>query len=600
MDSVAVVAAIPVERCVVGRDLTEPRLSFDGSAMVYALSASGATVLIWHPLDGSPERQLTSYPSPRAGRGFGGGCWCWTAGGDGVVYVATDGNLWLQPLPGGAVRKLTDHGPDRSASSPCAAPDGGHLVFVLDQAEVWSVSLVDLAARRIDEAAADFCLDPCVQPGGIVRWQAWSVPDMPWDAAQIHSATLDGKPLPPMVPCGSAQQPRALADGRLAYLRDDTGWLNVWVDEAPVIAEPFEHAGPTWGAGQCSFVGSPDGRELAFTRNEGGFGRLCVVDLASRQVRDVARGVHGQLSWHGSRLAALRSGARTPTQVVVYDTDTWSRTVVAIGPLSGWEDESLAEPELVEVAAGDGAHIAARLYLADAPTTRLLCWLHGGPTDQWQVTFMPRIAYWRSRGWNVLVPDHRGSTGHGRAYQQALRERWGEVDVGDVLAVLSHARAQGWAAADTTVLIGGSAGGFTALSVIATDPEAVAAGVVAYPVTDLFDLSERSHRFERHYMHTLVGALPEAEARFRSRSPVSFAHKLARRPLLIMHGDSDPVVPVEHSTVLAERINAAGGDAQLTVYAGEGHGFRQPVNQLDEYARIEAFLARHVPQGSVR
>ena len=93
------------------------------------------------------------------------------------------------------------------------------------------------------------------------------------------------------------------------------------------------------------------------------------------------------------------------------------RSVVAVGPLSGWEDLPLAEPELVEFDAPDHSVLHARLYRADTPTDRMLCWLHGGPTDQWQVTFMPRIAYWRALGWNVLVPDHRGSTGHGRAYR---------------------------------------------------------------------------------------------------------------------------------------------------------------------------------------
>ena len=70
------------------------------------------------------------------------------------------------------------------------------------------------------------------------------------------------------------------------------------------------------------------------------------------------------------------------------------------------------------------------LYRANA-STRVLVWLHGGPTDQWQVTWMPRIAHWRSRGWNVLVPDHRGSTGHGRAYQQAMQGRLGALQAGN-------------------------------------------------------------------------------------------------------------------------------------------------------------------------
>ncbi|MDP9464398.1 MAG: prolyl oligopeptidase family serine peptidase, partial [Actinomycetota bacterium] len=386
-------------------------------------------------------------------------------------------------------------------------------------------------------------------------------------------------------------------DGTAVCLRADTGWLNVWLDDSPLIDEPFEHGGPTWGMGQRSFVASPDGRRIAFTRNESGFGRLCVVEVGNGTIHEVARGVHGQLSWQGGRLAALRSGARTPTQVIVYDDATWERSVVAVGPLSGWEDLPLAEPDLVEIAAADGCTLHARLYRADTVTGRMLCWLHGGPTDQWQVTFMPRIAYWRGRGWNVLVPDHRGSTGHGRAYQQALRGRWGELDVSDTADVIAHAHSLGWGSPASTAIVGSSAGGFTALGVAASNQRLIAAVIVAYPVTDLSDLAERSHRFERHYTDSLVGKLADAEPLYRDRSPLNFADRLTATPLLVLHGDSDPVVPVEQSRAFVERCLAAGGDVELVVYEGEGHGFRKPENQLDEYRRMQGFLARHVLGG---
>ena len=117
--------------------------------------------------------------------------------------------------------------------------------------------------------------------------------------------------------------------------------------------------------------------------------------------------------------------------------------------------------------------------------------------------------------------------------------------------------------------------------------------MVLYPVTDLADLAERSHRFERHYTDTLVGPLPEALEVAHERSPAFHADRFTTTPLLILHGDEDPVVPVEQSRVFAARVEAAGGDVTLHVYEGEGHGFRQPAHQLDEYDRVERFLGRH-------
>ena len=96
----------------------------------------------------------------------------------------------------------------------------------------------------------------------------------------------------------------------------------------------------------------------------------------------------------------------------------------------------------------------------------MLVWVHGGPTDQWQADFRPRISYWWSRGWDVLVVDPRGTTGHGREYQRALNGAWGRVDVDDTAALIRHGHDQGWALPDTTVVIGGSSGGLTVLGVL--------------------------------------------------------------------------------------------------------------------------------------
>ena len=79
--------------------------------------------------------------------------------------------------------------------------------------------------------------------------------------------------------------------------------------------------------------------------------------------------------------------------------------------------------------------------------------------------------------------------------------------------------------------------------------------------------------------------------RFRALSPINRADRIVS-PVLVFHGADDPVVPVAHSVMLAARIRSGGGDVELVVYEGEGHGFRDPTNQRDEYERTERFLRR--------
>jgi dipeptidyl aminopeptidase/acylaminoacyl peptidase len=214
-----------------------------------------------------------------------------------------------------------------------------------------------------------------------------------------------------------------------------------------------------------------------------------------------------------------------------------------------------------------------------------MCWVHGGPTDQWQVDFRPRIAYWCSRGWDVLVVDPRGSTGHGRAYQQALNGGWGRLDVDDTAALIRHAHREGWARPESTVVIGGSSGGLTVLGVLADHPHLVAGGIASYPVSDLAVLSKGTHRFEAHYTDTLVGTA----GHFETLSPIHRAERIVG-PLLLFHGSADEVVPIAQSNALVDRIRAGRGTVDYVVYDGEGHGFRDPANVRDEYERTERFL----------
>jgi dipeptidyl aminopeptidase/acylaminoacyl peptidase len=607
-DSTRVTASM----CARGRVLAEPRLSPDGATLAVAVTVDGRGSLVLVAADGGPELQLAAGPPVAPAAAYGGGVFDWVPTGDALVYVGADGLLYRQPVDGRPPRTVIANGP---VTAPAVSPDGHRVAYVLDGRHVAVASLDQQGPWPVRLSdSPDFCFDPAWAPDGrSVAWHEWNVPAMPWDDSRIVVALAQGTTKPAAVALPgpvAASQPRFSPDGStLGFLCDGEGWLNVWRadpdggDPRPLLVEPAEHGGPSWGPGERSWAWSPDGRQVVFCRNEGGFGRLCLLTLADGTVTELDRGVYGGLSWRGSRLGGIRGGARTPTQAVVLQPSRAAegRRSLVRGPVAGFEAAGLVEPELVEWEGEDvpgvGRGVHGRLYRTahrpDEGAPPLLVWAHGGPTGQNVVAWNARVALFLERGWNVLQVDHRGSTGWGRAYAQALRGEWGRLDVEDTAAGMRAAATKGWGHPTRMVPIGGSAGGFTVLLLLAHFPELCAAGVALYPVADLFDLDETTHRFEAHYLRSLVGVLPEAADRYRQRSPITVADRITA-PLLLLQGSADKVVPKAQADALVERLQRVGTTVEYHVYDGEGHGWSRPAVVEDELERTWAFLRRHV------
>jgi dipeptidyl aminopeptidase/acylaminoacyl peptidase len=579
----------------------EPRWSPGGERLAWTDHFDGRVDLVVAAADGSSAPVVVT-----AHRGVGGG-WCWAS--DHELVVATDDGRLITMAPDGAPGRVLHRDGDAIAPAVSAR---GEVAFAIERDDACDVAIVPLdgSAWAVRVSQADYAWDPAWSPDGLaLAWHEWDLPDMPWDASRVVIALADGAHAEGRVKIGgdavAASQPRFSPDGgHLAFVSDAEGWPALWVsapdgtNARPVLVEAREHAEPAWGHGQRSFAWSPDGSELAWCRNEDGFGRLVISAPGKRSGRELSRGWHRGLDWGARGIACIRSGAVTAPQVVVLAANGSGRHAFARGPIGGFEATGLVEPRAVTWKSGSatvhGLLWKAAEGSAGAREARpLLVSVHGGPTGQSLADWTPQVQALVQRGWSVLQPDYRGSTGHGRAYTQALAGLWGERDVADIASGIRHAVKEGWADASRVVIMGGSAGGMTALLVAAQHPDLVQAVIARYPVCDLVDLAATTHRFESTYTFRLVGPLPEAADTYRDRSPLSQAAQI-RAPVLLLHGDRDTSVPLAQSQALAEALQAAGTPVERHVYAGEGHGWSRSATIADDFERVDAFLRRRV------
>jgi dipeptidyl aminopeptidase/acylaminoacyl peptidase len=225
----------------------------------------------------------------------------------------------------------------------------------------------------------------------------------------------------------------------------------------------------------------------------------------------------------------------------------------------------------------------------------LLVVIHGGPTSSAVPVLSVNVQYWTSRGFGVVDVNYGGSTGFGRAYRDVLKGAWGIVDVADCLAAARWLAEQGRVDGTRLAIRGGSAGGYTTLAALAREDTPFAAGADHYGVADLEALAADTHKFESRYLDGLVGPYPEARDVYVERSPIHHV-ELFSRPLIVLQGSEDAVVPPNQSEAIVGALRARKVPVAYLVFEGEQHGFRRAENirraleaELSFYAQVFGF-----------
>lgn len=200
--------------------------------------------------------------------------------------------------------------------------------------------------------------------------------------------------------------------------------------------------------------------------------------------------------------------------------------------------------------------------------------IHGGPTSQAYRTYDPAVQFWTTRGIAVLQVNHRGSTGFGRSYQDAINLSWGVKDVQDTIAGVEYLIDQNLIDPTKVAIRGGSAGGFTTMSCL-LHSDLFSIGCSRYGIGDLTVLAKDTHKFESRYMDIMIGSYQHNPEIYRLRSPLAQIEKL-HSSLLILQGTEDKVVPPGQATEIAKVLSGKKLPYAMIIFPNEGHGFSQP------------------------
>ena len=229
----------------------------------------------------------------------------------------------------------------------------------------------------------------------------------------------------------------------------------------------------------------------------------------------------------------------------------------------------------------------------------LIVMVHGGPTARAQNHFDIQKQFWTSSGFAVLDVNHRGSTGFGRSYRDALLGQWGVADAEDIFNAIQLVIQKDLAHTNHIFIRGKSAGGYAVQRALTLFPDVFAAGASYYGIGDLATLASITHKFEAYYCDQLLGEVFDPETAKSSssvyfqRSPIHSFDQI-KCPLILFQGMDDKVVPPELSQQAADAMQRQGIEYEYHQYSGEGHGFRSLQNQVDSLSKELLFYRRQM------
>lgn len=306
-----------------------------------------------------------------------------------------------------------------------------------------------------------------------------------------------------------------------------------------------------------------------------------------------------QWSLDDNRVLVWSEGASDPGRYFLLDRKTWQMHAV-VDPYPGIDPAQLAEVQWIHYAARDGLQIGAYLTLPKGRRPErlpLILMPHGGPFERDHWEYDPLVQFLANRGYAVLQPQFRGSTGQGKEFVAKGYGEWGRKMQDDLDDGVDWLVRTGQVDPKRVCIVGASYGGYAAMWGAIRNPEryrcaASMAGVSDLPRMISYDRKAFSAtRYFKEWRSRIGG---DREGDLGAVSPIHFANK-ARVPIFIAHGEQDDNVPPQQSRSLVEALTAAHADVTSVFYKADGHGWDRPEDLADWLGRLEAFLRKYNP-----
>jgi dipeptidyl aminopeptidase/acylaminoacyl peptidase len=600
---------VPIDDLYYTRSLLYPGWSPDGTQIVFTCNLAGRANLWKMPVTGGWPVQMVQSDD----RQYGG---LWSRDGKWIVYQQDRGggeyyDIYAIPAGGGAPTNLTST-PDISETTEQFSPDGTLLAIghKLKTGSSRNIGVLDWETKQVRKLTDEH------EPDRNWDFRAWSTDgkfiyadryNVVGTDSDIYRIDVAGGQMENLTPHQGEKcyESSALSpDGRKLAVTSNAkngaqnvALLDVATKELTWVTDT------TWEASPGDF--SSDGKCFAYVLNTDGRRDTYLVDCASLRPEKLdfppglssPTGRPSSFSPDGRFLLIDHQSSRRPEDLWLYDLDSRHARQITFAAVATLNPQTIPEAQIVHYRAFDGKIISALLWvpfnLQRDTSNPAIIMPHGGPTGQTTDTFNKNAVALASRGYVVIAPNPRGSTGYGIEFQKANIKDLGGGDLQDEIYAADFLVETGYVNPKKIGITGGSYGGFMTLMAIGKTPDRWAAAVESYGIINWFSMLEHSDPVLQQYERSLLGDPEKDRQVYEDASPLKYLRN-AKAPLLVLQGENDIRVPKEEADQVVAILRSEGRTVDVHYYPAEGHDFMKRENLVDAMKRTIAWFDKYL------